>query len=268
MLEYADLLQYITSNRGFYMNTDIDTTLLHILPIKHTTPTDDMTEIYPQLIFNKALGTEVLAILHFMGILQDGETDRLDDEGCINAALEQINDCIHTFEDPAIHKIHVDFMNDAISQKEYTQELNALKLPAPKASIIIGAFFISAIHFYNVLRETIEHQFCDENPTQAYLWTNNVLAAQKQTCKIFERFDRLQPGLRSAMETAQKKTAVKHQVWEIIRQHNLGRPSRRNPINQMCATIKRIYLEQTGTLYPNTDKTLENHIYDCPSFPR
>lgn len=250
------------------MNSDQNTILLNILPTKQDAPTTDVTEIYTQLAFNNAFGTEVLAILHFMHILPDDETDTLDGTDQINAAIATINDCIHTFENPAIHKFHIGFMNNAISQQEYTKQLNALKLPSTKAHVIIGAFFISAVHFYDVLRQTIEAQTFDKDQTQAYVNTNNVLTAQKQTSKIFGRFDRLLPGLRSAMETARKKTEIKHQVWEIMQQHNLGRPSTRNPIKQMCTTIKQIFQEQTGMPYPNTDKTLENHIYDCPVFPR
>jgi len=250
------------------MNSDQNNILLNILPIKRDDTATDETEIYTRLAFNNAFGTEVSAILHFMGLLPDSETDQLNDADSIDAAIATINDCINAFQAPGIRQLHIDFMNNKITQREYTRQINALKLSVPKAHAIVGAFFISAVQFYSVLHKTFEDQVYDKDPMHAYINTNNALAAQKRTYKIFERFDRVQPGMRAAIETAKKKAAIKQLVWDIIKQHNLGRPSARNPIKQMCTTIKQIFQEQTGTPYPNTDKTLENHIYDCPVFPR
>lgn len=214
--------------------------------------------------FQHLFGEKIAYILLSLGYVANKEQLFMAHKKEKQVILSKIEKLLEKTYESGRPLLEFDRVHQNITVKEYNKKLKEEHKKHSNKDYLAGCVLSYIIEFWGNLLKQID-QTDDFHRAYALNDIYESLNALDTINCYYYKYQSLNTLTKAATATSDHRKQVRQTMIQILQKHKIGRPDKRdNPIETLVKRAKELYLQETGKEYPNSNRTLENLIYEMP----
>jgi len=217
-----------------------------------------------KFLFGKLFADKVTFILVALGYFKDEKEMLAANKDKYSAVIKDIKQLLTKTIRSKRYEIYQQYFDGQITEKEYEYKNKLENVTQSRLDFHAGVILHQIIMFFGAILDNV--QDIDGNRPAFALWQIDEFIRRSQYIdELFSQYKSSLQHTKGAKATATKRQNVRQRMLEILDKYKVPRPDKRkNNIKELVQLAKDLYYQETGEIYPNSDRTLANLLYERP----